>query len=210
MRVQNFQEEEAYFFFGRIGWKGKNRRKRGGFMRRKLFVVEARRLLPLLFLLVLLVSLSVYDTFRTSPTVVPKEAAAGEIKVTTADKGERKERPTFRLVLDEEGWAEIAQEWAIALPQYPFQPQHEVALFVLHGEVQKVETKAQSETELEVKVRVGAKRDQYHVVMLPAKDVVLEAGQTIWTFVDKKGTIIDQFTTGEVTETATGQQMPSK
>ena len=43
--------------------------------RNKMFVVEARRMLPLLFLLVLLVSLSVYDSFRASPTVAPEEAA---------------------------------------------------------------------------------------------------------------------------------------
>ena len=41
----------------------------------RMFVVEARRLLPLLFLLVLLVSLSVYDSFRVSPAIAPEEAA---------------------------------------------------------------------------------------------------------------------------------------
>ncbi|NLM52471.1 MAG: hypothetical protein GX197_06585, partial [Firmicutes bacterium] len=52
----------------------------------KMFVVEARRLLPLLFLLVLLVSLSVYDSFRASPTVAPEEAAkTSEVSFTTAD-----------------------------------------------------------------------------------------------------------------------------
>ena len=49
--------------------------------RNKMFVVEARRLLPLLFLLVLLVSLSVYDSFRASPTVAPEGVAKGsEVK----------------------------------------------------------------------------------------------------------------------------------
>ncbi len=179
-------------------------------MRRRLFVVEARRLLPLLFLLVLLVSLSVYDTFRTSPTVVPKESARGsEVKTTTVDKGERKEMPSFRLALDEEGWAEIAKEWSVALPQYPFQPQHEVALFALHAEIQKVETVATGDGELEVRVRVAPKRDNYQVVAMPAKDVVLVAGRTTWTFVDKKGAVIEQFTVGEVTQTSAGE-VPKK
>jgi hypothetical protein len=201
--VQNFQVNKNIFLVARIGWKGKDRRKRGGFMGRKLFVVEARRLLPLLFLLVLLVSLSVYDTFRTSPTVVPREAARGtEVKVTTVDKGERKEQPTFRLALDQECWAEIAEDWGITLPQFPFQPQHEVALFAMHAEMQKVDAKGMGDEELEVTVRVAPKRDHYQVVVVPAKDVLLEYGQTIWTFVDKKGNIVDQFTTGDITETA--------
>lgn len=179
-------------------------------MGRKLFVVEARRLLPLLFLLVLLVSLSVYDTFRTSPTVVPGETAGRtEVNVTTVDKGERKELPTFRLALDQEGWAEIVEEWGITLPQFPFQPQHEVALFALHAEVQKVEAAGVGEQELEVRVRVAPKQDHYQVVVLPAKDVLLENGEAVWTFADKKGTVIDQFTTGDITETV-AEEAPNK
>ena len=39
----------------------------------RFFVIEAKRLLPLLFLLVLLVSLSIYDNFfREFPVVAPK------------------------------------------------------------------------------------------------------------------------------------------
>lgn len=179
-------------------------------MRRRLFVVEARRLLPLLFLLVLLVSLSVYDTFRTSPTVVPGQAAKGnEVKAATVDKGERKEMPAFRLALDRETWDEIAGEWSVTLPQYPFQPQHEVALFALHAEVQKVETVTLGAGEMEVRVRVGPKRDSYQVVTLPAGEVLLAGGQTTWTFVDKKGAVLEQFTIGDTMQTAT-DEVPNK
>jgi hypothetical protein len=182
------------------------------YLGKKLFVVEARRLLPLLFLLMLLISLSVYDTFRTSPTVVPEQAAGGgkEIAFTTADKGERKEGPTFRLAIDQEGWTEIAEEWGLSLPQYPFQPQHEVALFALHADVQQVNTQATGETGLDVRVRVSPKRDHYQVVMLPAKDVTLEAGEATWTFVDRKGTVLEQFTMGEITETTIADEVPQK
>ncbi|MBS4022750.1 MAG: hypothetical protein KGZ79_10075, partial [Dethiobacter sp.] len=110
---------------------------------------------------------------------------------------------------DQEGWVEIAEEWGIALPQFPFQPQHEVALFALHAEVQKVEAKGAGEEELEIRIRVGPKRDHYQVVVLPAKDVLLEYGQTLWTFVDKKGAVVEQFSTGEITETA-AEQAPNK
>ena len=171
-------------------------------MGKKLFVVEARRLLPLLFLLVLLVSLSVYDSFRASPTVAPDEAGKkSEINFTTADKGQRKEQPTFRLAVDEEGWAEVAEEWSMTLPQYPFQPQHEVALFALHAEVQNVKSVAKADGTVDVEVRVNSKRDFFQVVTLPAADVVFDAGETTWTFVDKKGNILEQFTLGETTET---------
>ena len=179
-------------------------------MGKKLFVVEARRLLPLLFLLVLLVSLSFYDSFRASPTISPEEVGVtNEVNFTTADKGERKERPTFRLAVDEEGWADVAEEWAITLPQYPFQPQHELALFALHAEVQSVKTNPKGEGELEVEVRVNPKRDFFQVVTVPAADVLLDAGETTWTFVDKKGNILEQFTAGDAMETS-AEEAPQK
>lgn len=167
-----------------------------------MFVVEARRLLPLLFLLVLLVSLSVYDSFRASPAVKPEQAAKkNEVSFTVADKGERKETPTFRLAVNQEAWADAAENWAIALPEFPFQPQHEVALFALHAEVQNVKVVPKGDGALEVEVRVNPKRDYYQVVTVPAADVILAAGTTTWTFADKKGNILEQFTVGEARET---------
>ena len=178
--------------------------------RNKMFVVEARRMLPLLFLLVLLVSLSVYDSFLASPTVAPEGVAKGsEVKFITADKGEREDNPTFRLAVDEEGWAEVAEEWAVTLPEYPFQPQHEVALFALHAEVQNVQTSNVGENELIVEVRVNPKRDYYQVITLPAADVTLEAGKVTWKFVNKKGSEIDQLVI-ENTQPTMAEETPQK
>ncbi|NLZ38978.1 MAG: hypothetical protein GX893_05140 [Firmicutes bacterium] len=176
----------------------------------RIFVVEARRILPLLFLLVLLVSLSVYDSYRASPTIAPEEAAKGEkVTFTIADKGEREDLPTFRLAVDAKDWAELAKEWNLTLPEYPFQPQHEVALFALHAEVQNVEAKSLKEGQLEVEVRIKPKRDFYQVITLPASDVVLEEGSTTWKFVDKKGNVLDQFVM-EDTKPTIAEETPQK
>ncbi|HZK24177.1 MAG TPA: hypothetical protein VFC74_02180 [Oscillospiraceae bacterium] len=178
--------------------------------RNKMFVVEARRMLPLLFLLVLLVSLSVYDSFRASPTAAPEGVAKeNEVSFITADKGEREDNPTFRLAVDEEGWTEVAEEWAVTLPEYPFQPQHEVALFALHAEVQNVQTSKVGENELVVEVRVNPKRDYYQVVTLPAADVMLEAGKVTWKFVNKKGSEIEQLVV-EATQQTIAEDTPQK
>ena len=177
---------------------------------KKMVVVEVRRLLPLLFLLVLLISLSVYDTFRAQPAVGPREAKTGnEVKFTVADKGERKEQPTFRLVKDQAAWKEVAGIWGIALPQYPFQPKHEVALFSLHAEVQHVQVAPAGAQDLEVRVRVNPKRDYFQVVTLPLKDVLLEKGRTVWTFVDRRGAVLEQFDASRTAEAAV-KQAPRK
>jgi hypothetical protein len=177
---------------------------------KKLFVVEARRLLPLLFLLVLLVSLSLYDSFRASPAVNPGSAAgANDVTFTTADKGERKEAPTFRLAVDEEDWADVVSEWSITVPEYPFQPQHQVALFALHAEVQNVKTVPNADGGLNVEVRVNQKRDYFQVVTLPAVDVTLDDGEVTWTFADRRGNILEQFTVGE-SEKTMAEEAPRK
>jgi len=184
----------------------KERWKRGGNMGKKLLVVEARRLLPLLFLLVLLVSLSVYDSFRASPTVKPEDAAAkGQVSFTTADRGEMKENPSFRVAADQAGWAAVVEEWSIVLPQYPFQPQHEVALFAIHAEVESLKSLAKAAGALEVEVRVNPKRDYFHVVTVPASEVTLQGGEVTWTFVDRRGNILERFTVGGAKETIAGE-----
>lgn len=176
----------------------------------RMFVVEARRILPLLFLLVLLVSLSVYDSYRTSPTIAPEGTGKGnEVSFTTADKGEREDLPTFRLAVDAKGWAEVAEEWEVTLPEYPFQPQHEVALFALHAEVKNVQTKSVSENELEVQILVNPKRDYYQVVTLPATDVTLASGSATWKFVDKKGNVLKEIVV-ENTQQTIAEETPQK
>ena len=176
----------------------------------KMFVLEARRMLPLLFLLVLLVSLSLYDSFRASPTVAPEETApTGAVTFTTADQGERKDNPTFRLAVDGEGWAQAADELAVTLPNYPFQPQYEVALFAVNAEVQGVQTQTVSDGQLEVQVQVSPKKDYYQVVTLPANEVDLEAGTTTWKFMDSKNNVLEQVVMDDTQETIT-EETPQK
>lgn len=178
--------------------------------RNKMFVVEARRMLPLLLLLVLLVSLSVYDSLRTSPTAALEGSAQGnQVNFITADKGERKDTPTFRLAADEAAWREAAKEWAVTLPEYPFRPQHEVALFALHAEVQNVQTSRSGEGEMVVEVRVNPKRDHYQVLTLPAAEVSLAAGKVVWQFVNKKGAEIDRLVV-ENTQATITEEIPQK
>ncbi|MFW0860809.1 MAG: hypothetical protein AAGT88_01690 [Dethiobacter sp.] len=184
--------------------------ERGGNVGKKLFVVEARRVLPLLFLLVLLISLSVYDSFRVSPTVKPEDVAAkGQVNFTTADKGEMKENPSFRIAPCQASWAAVVDEWSIVLPQYPFQPQHEVALFVLHAEVESLKSRALAAGSLGVEVRVNPKRDYFHVVTVPASEVTLQGGEVTWTFVDSRANVLERFTVRGAKQT-TAEEAPQK
>ena len=90
-----------------------------------------------------------------------------------------------------------------------FQPQHEVALFALHAEVQDVRLQNVGEGQLTVEVRVNPKRDFYQVVTLPAAQVMLEEGIVTWNFVDKKGNALDQIII-ENTQATIAEEIPQK
>lgn len=74
-------------------------------MRTRFLIVEARRLLPLLFLLLLLVGLSVYDNFfRFEAADHLRERAEGEVIFTTADHGAIDLPLSFLLVYEQDDW----------------------------------------------------------------------------------------------------------
>ena len=88
----------------------------------RFLVIEARRLLPLLFLLVLLVSLSIYDNFfREFPVVAPDKELKNTVAFVTADRGELSAPVSFEVIASMEAWARLQQENS-ALPDYPFNP----------------------------------------------------------------------------------------
>ena len=89
--------------------------------RSKFFVVEARRLIPLLFLLVLLIGLTVYDNFfRTEPTAGLPEGGVESLVFTTTDQGALTAPTSFSLVADHEEWTRVSQDMGLSLPDYPF------------------------------------------------------------------------------------------
>lgn len=154
----------------------------------RFFVIEARRLLPLLFLLVLLVSLSIYDNFfREFPVVAPDEAEPkAAITFVTADRGELSAPTSFEVIASMEAWSQI-QEGNSALPDYPFNPAYEYAVSATNSEIQSVQVYPQDDGVVQVQVRVSEEPYSYHLITLEREKV---GEQTRWLFLDEKDQII--------------------
>ncbi|NLA12173.1 MAG: hypothetical protein GX883_08620 [Firmicutes bacterium] len=161
----------------------------------RFFVIEARRLLPLLFLLVLLVSLSVYDNFfREIPAVAPDEESKNAITFVTADRGDLSAPTSFEVIATMESWTRLRQENS-ALPDYPFNPAFEYAVSATNSEIESVQVYPQEDGTVQVQVRVLAQPHSYHLVTVEREKV---GEQPRWLFLDEKEQIMDEiFSPGE-------------
>lgn len=155
----------------------------------RFFVIEARRLLPLLFLLVLLVSLSIYDNFfREFPVVAPEEDPVNAITFVTADRGELGAPTSFEVIASMEDWTRIRQEDS-ALPDYPFNPVYEYAVRATNSEIRSVQVYPQEDGVVQVQVRVAEKPFSYHLVTVEREKV---GEQTRWLFLDEQDRIMHE------------------
>ncbi len=158
----------------------------------RFFVVEARRLIPLVFLLVLLLGLTVYENFfRVEPAVTPVQQEEEGVMFTTTDFGTLAEPTNFTLVGDYDEWARASQELGVELPDYPFNAAEEVAVFAVNSEIQDMEVVPVMD-EVEVRVLVEPREEFYHVVTVDRDEV--EHEETVWKFMDEEGNLLSRIT----------------
>lgn len=158
--------------------------------RSKFFVVEARRLIPLLFLLVLLIGLTVYDNFfRTEPTAGLPEGGVESLVFTTTDQGALTAPTSFSLVADHEEWTRVSQDMGLALPDYPFNAAAEVAVFAVNSEIHNMNVIPRF-GEMEIRVLVEPKDNFFHVITVDRQAVDLD--NAVWQFVDHEDRVLSR------------------
>ncbi len=161
----------------------------------RFLVIEARRLLPLLFLLVLLVSLSIYDNFFRSveqPVTVPEDEVDHFLTFITADRGELDTPASFRVIQTMEEWAQLKEEYA-GLPDYPFNDLFEYAVSVMYGEIRDIQLFPQEDGAMQVQVRVVKEPRSYHVVTVEREKV---GELSRWLFLDEEDRILEEVVIG--------------
>ncbi len=156
----------------------------------KVFVVEARRLFPLLFLLVLLISLSIYDNFRPQAASPVFEPGQDELTMRVVDRGKVEDRFQARVLYEKEDFLRVANEFAVEFPEYPFQPAQEVAVFVVNGKLKKAQLVPLKEGN-QLRITVDKSKNSYDLITLD-KNTLEEAGEWYWVFADAKGNVLSQ------------------
>lgn len=148
----------------------------------RFLVIEARRLLPLLFLLVLLVSLSVYDNFFRvdQPVTGVEEELKNVVSFVTADRGELPDPVSFQVIENTEQWEALHQEYR-DLPDYPYNAAYEYAVCAVNGEISSIQVFPQGEDLVQVQVRVQPQTRSYHVITVERQEI---GDQARWLFLD--------------------------
>lgn len=158
----------------------------------RFWVIESRRLLPLLFLLVLLVGLSIYDNFFKADRAVitPVEDMENVLTYITAGKGELEQEISFQVIETLEQWQSL-QEQHFVLPDYPFNSDYELAVSTIHGEITNIGLFPQTEGPAHVRVQVLHRPEAFHVVTVEKEKV---GAQSIWQFVDSENQVLTELT----------------
>lgn len=156
----------------------------------RFFVIEARRLLPLLFLLVLLVSLSIYDNFiKDQPVVAPDNGIENTLAFITYDRGDiAAPAAAFQVVASTEEWSRLKEEHG-DLPDYPFNAAYEFALSATHGEIRRIQLFPQEDGLVQVQVSVAHAPNLYHVVTVEREQV---GERSRWIFLDEDDRILQE------------------
>lgn len=96
----------------------------------KLVVVEARRLLPIAVLFLMLVAVSVYDglTGPAAPAVAPPNSVPYQTLLATSQNSEIQ----CQVVTSLDMWVAMHQALGLELTDHDFDPQREVAVFLLN------------------------------------------------------------------------------
>lgn len=157
-------------------------------------VLNGRRLVPLGFLLLLLVFLSVYDNFRVDRAVGVMEEVKVENQISyyTTDQGKKKVEPRLRLALNQEEWKEIARSYNLELPEYPFNPHGEAGVFIANGKIKYVQALPWNEDQVEVRVTVEVKDNYYHLALVEKRDFYQEGKQHLWVLMDTRGKVYEE------------------
>lgn len=158
---------------------------------RRFLVVEARRLLPLLFLLVLLVSLSIYDNFFRieQPVLQPgEEETANVLTFITAGRGELDATAFFEVIQTGAEWVELTENCSY-LPHYTFNEAYEMAVSAVNSEIKNIKIFPQTDGTVQVQVLVEHRPRSYHVVTVERE--YLGEG-SCWLFLDSEDRVLEE------------------
>ncbi len=124
----------------------------------KLIVVEARRLLPIAVLFLLLVAVSIYDGL-TSPAA-PVTALPNSVPYKTLLAAGQNSSMQSRVVTSLDMWVAMHEALGLELTDYEFDPHREVGVFFLNCQLRSTR-----EVQGVVQLSVTAKKDTVQLVL---------------------------------------------
>lgn len=124
----------------------------------KLFVVEARRLLPVAVLFLMLVAVSIYDGLA-NPTA-PVVTEPNSVPYRTLLDSAQSEAMEAKVVTDLQMWTAMHTALGVRLTDYDFNPEQEIAVFLLNCQLRSTR-----ESEDLVELIASARKNTFQLVL---------------------------------------------
>ena len=172
----------------------------------RLIVLERKRIIPLILLVILMGGLSFYDVYRGDidegvpvrddngkklEKIIGEKKfaeALGEAKIelVTADKGFRKSVKYFEIARNLDEWVEIAEKNDLSMPDYPYNENTEIGIFAFNSEIKDIQvnydrSKDNKDNDVEaidpLELEVLVEeKDNFYHILAVSKDVLARQG----------------------------------
>ncbi|QNO13565.1 hypothetical protein HYG86_01675 [Alkalicella caledoniensis] len=155
----------------------------------KVMVFEGKRLIPLFILLVLLVTVSVYDSLFS--TAEPVSIPGDNVHYVSVEQGKLYPQKQLVIIDNTESWVAFLQNNSISHPDYSFDPNNQVAVITMNFQIQNILTSNDDLGRKVLNVICSEKNAYYKIYILP-KDQHVDSKDANWVFYDEKGNRLDQ------------------
>lgn len=155
----------------------------------KVFVFEGKRLIPLFILLMLLITVSVYDTFFT--TSEPVALTGDNVHFVSIEQGNLYPQKQLLIFDNQEGYVRYLQSNNISHPDQTFDANNNLAIITMNFQIQNFMTSTDDLGRKVLNVVCTEKNAQYKIYIVP-KDQKIDQDNVVWNFYDERGRKIDQ------------------
>ena len=155
----------------------------------KVFVFEGKRLIPLFILLMLLITVSVYDVFFTTSELAP---VSGDIvHFVSIEQGKLYPQKQLLIFDNQESFVSFLQLNNISHPGESFDHNDQVAVITMNFQIQNLVRSTDDLGRQILNVICTQRNAQYKIYIVP-KDQQVDKEDVVWNFFDEKGRKIDE------------------
>lgn len=150
----------------------------------RVFVFEGKRLIPLFILLMLLITVSVYDALF--PTTTPATITGEMVHYVSVEQGNLYPQKQFLIFDNLESYVKFLQNNNLALPNHNFDPNNNWAIITMNFKIQNFTSTSDDLGRKVLNVICTEKNAQYQIYIVP-KDQQLDQRDVVWNFYDERG-----------------------
>lgn len=155
----------------------------------KVFVFEGKRLIPLFILLMLLITVSVYDVFFT--TAEPVSVSGDIVHFVSIEQGKLYPQKQLLIFDNQESFVSFLQLNNLSHPSQSFDHNNHVAVITMNFQIQNLVTSTDDLGRQVFNVICTEKNAHYKIYIVP-KDQQVDKVDVVWNFYNEKGRKMDE------------------